>query len=49
MIESADRTGRRWNTVGVSPNIIDASVDALSDSISWKLMREGVPVAAVAA
>jgi 2-isopropylmalate synthase len=43
MIESADRKGHRWNTVGVSANIIDASVDALSDSISWKLMAEGVP------
>lgn len=46
MIESADGQGRRWDTVGVSPNIIDASLDALSDSITWKLMREGVPVAA---
>ena len=48
MIESADAEGRRWDTVGVSPNIIDASLDALSDSITWKLMREGVPVAAAA-
>ena len=48
MIESADASGRRWNTVGVSPNIIDASVDALSDSITWKLLKEGVPVAAAA-
>jgi 2-isopropylmalate synthase len=45
MIESADHHGHRWNTVGVSPNIIDASVDALSDSIAWKLMREGATVA----
>jgi len=48
MIESADGQGQRWDTVGVSPNIIDASVDALSDSITWKLLREGVPVAAAA-
>ena len=48
MIESADGHGRRWNTVGVSPNIIDASVDALSDGITWKLLKEGVPVAAAA-
>ncbi len=48
MIESADGEGRRWDTVGVSPNIIDASLDALSDSITWKLMREGVPAAAAA-
>ena len=48
MIESADSTGRRWDTVGVSPNIIDASLDALSDSITWKLLKEGVPVAMAA-
>jgi 2-isopropylmalate synthase len=48
LIESADRQGRRWSTVGVSPNIIDASLDALSDSIAWKLMKEGVPVPAAA-
>ena len=46
MIESADSGGRRWNTVGVSPNIIDASLDALSDSISWKLMTAGATVGA---
>src|SRR5204863_2546691 len=46
MIESADHNGHRWNTVGVSANIIDASVDALSDSITWKLMVEGVPMGA---
>jgi 2-isopropylmalate synthase len=40
MIESAH--GRqRWTTVGVSPNIIDASFSALSDSLSWKLYRDG--------
>jgi 2-isopropylmalate synthase len=27
--------------VGVSPNIIDASFNALNDSISWKLFRDG--------
>jgi len=41
MIESADDTGLRWTTVGVSGNIIDASFDALKDSYRWKLMREG--------
>ncbi|MCH8998427.1 MAG: citramalate synthase [Proteobacteria bacterium] len=44
MIESADRTGRRWTTVGVSPNIIDASFNALHDGITWKLMQEGAEV-----
>jgi 2-isopropylmalate synthase len=41
MIESADHTGLRWTTVGVSENIIDASFNALRDSYRWKLMRDG--------
>jgi 2-isopropylmalate synthase len=41
MIESADKAGRRWTTVGVSTNIIDASFNALHDGITWKLMQEG--------
>jgi 2-isopropylmalate synthase len=41
MIENADTNGRRWTTVGVSPNIIDASFNALHDGITWKLMQEG--------
>ena len=41
MIESADAKGRRWSTVGVSPNIIDASFNALHDAITWKLYRDG--------
>ena len=40
MVESADSTGRRWNTVGVSPNIIDASFNALYDGITWKLLQD---------
>jgi 2-isopropylmalate synthase len=44
MIESADNAGRRWTTVGVSPNIIDASFNALHDGITWKLMQEGAEV-----
>ncbi len=43
MIESADRSGNRWFTVGVSPNIVDASFQALYDSIIYKLMRAGAP------
>ena len=43
LIESADETGERWTTVGVSPNIIDASFEALVDSITWKLLKEGAP------
>lgn len=41
LIESADETGERWTTVGVSANIIDASFQALVDSITYKLVREG--------
>ncbi|MCH9808794.1 MAG: citramalate synthase [Alphaproteobacteria bacterium] len=42
LVESHDRgTGDRWLTVGVSPNIIDASFEALVDSINYKLMKDG--------
>jgi 2-isopropylmalate synthase len=37
MIESMDQAGNRWATVGVSPNIVDASFEALLDSITYKL------------
>lgn len=43
MIESADDRGRRWFTVGVSPNIVDASFQALIDSITYKLFHDGAP------
>ena len=43
LIESQDETGQRWTTVGVSPNIIDASFQALMDSIVYKLVRAGAP------
>ena len=43
LIESADETGERWTTVGVSPNIIDASFQALMDSIIYKLVKSGAP------
>jgi 2-isopropylmalate synthase len=41
LIESADEKGERWTTVGVSPNIIDASFEALMDSIVYKLVKSG--------
>ena len=41
MIESADASGHRWSTVGVSTNIIDASYNALRDAIVYKLYKEG--------
>jgi 2-isopropylmalate synthase len=43
LIESTDEQGERWTTVGVSPNIIDASFQALMDSIVYKLVRSGAP------
>jgi len=41
LIESADANGSRWSTIGVSANVIDASFNALHDSITWKLFRDG--------
>jgi len=41
LIDSEDGQGRRWSTVGVSANIVDASFQALLDAINWKLIREG--------
>ncbi|MGR3759498.1 citramalate synthase [Roseobacteraceae bacterium NS-SX3] len=43
IIDSEDGKGRRWSTVGVSPNIIDASFEALLDAIRWKLVRDAAP------
>ena len=42
IIDSEDGQGRRWSTVGVSPNIVDASFEALLDAMLWKLVRDGV-------
>ncbi len=46
IIDSEDGQGRRWSTVGVSPNIVDASFEALLDAIQWKLIRDQVEPAA---
>ena len=43
LIESEDETGARWTTVGVSPNIIDASFQALMDSVIYKLVKSNAP------
>lgn len=40
VIDSEDSKGRRWATVGVSANIVDASFEALLDAINWKLVRD---------
>jgi 2-isopropylmalate synthase len=45
IIDSEDSAGRRWSTVGVSANIVDASFEALLDAIIWKLICDvGQPV-----
>jgi 2-isopropylmalate synthase len=43
LIESEDEAGERWTTIGVSPNIIDASFQALMDSIIFKLVKSDAP------
>jgi len=43
LIESEDEKGERWSTVGVSSNIIDASFQALMDSIIFKLVKSAAP------
>ncbi len=43
LIESTDESGDHWTTIGVSPNIIDASFQALMDSIVYKLLKSGAP------
>jgi 2-isopropylmalate synthase len=41
LLESQDSAGNSWTTVGVSSNIIDASFQALLDSLNFKLMKSG--------
>ena len=42
-IESTDSAGKSWFTIGVSPNIIEASFKALIDSLDYKLYKEKAP------
>ena len=42
-IESTDSKGKNWFTIGVSPNIIDASFKALVDSLDYKLFKDKAP------
>ncbi|MDB4827746.1 citramalate synthase [Candidatus Pelagibacter sp.] len=42
-IESIDSKGINWFTIGVSPNIIDASFKALVDSLDYKLFKDKAP------
>jgi 2-isopropylmalate synthase len=39
LIESSDKKGNRWYTVGASTNIVEASWQALSDSYEYFLLR----------
>ncbi|HVY52434.1 MAG TPA: citramalate synthase [Devosia sp.] len=39
LVESRDGSGERWTTIGVSANIIDASFEALYESIAYKLLK----------
>ena len=40
VIDSEDAQGRRWATVGVSPNIVDASFEALIEAMQWKSLHD---------
>jgi 2-isopropylmalate synthase len=42
MLECSDPSRRRWTTVGASTNVIEASWQALSDAITYKLWHDGV-------
>jgi 2-isopropylmalate synthase len=42
LIETKD-AGTSWQTVGVGPNIVEASWQALSDGMTYGLLRAGVP------
>ena len=42
LIECEDDNGDRWRSVGLSTNIIDASVMALYDSLTWRLLSLGI-------
>ena len=42
-IESTDSNGKNWFTIGVSPNIIEASFRALVDSLDYKLFKDNAP------
>ena len=45
LIESHDAKGDAWTTVGVSANIIEASFQALMDSVVYKLIKSGAGIA----
>lgn len=42
VVESRDADGELWGTVGVDENVIQASWEALCDSIEYKLCKDGI-------
>ena len=42
VIESSDSKNQSWFTVGISSNIIEASFEALMDSINYKLIKSDI-------
>ncbi|HTN60285.1 MAG TPA: alpha-isopropylmalate synthase regulatory domain-containing protein, partial [Devosia sp.] len=49
LVESRDGSGERWFTIGVSSNIIDASFEALYESITYKLLKAAAAQPKIAA
>ena len=45
IIDFEDEAGRRWATVGVSSNIVDASFEALMAALNWKLVHDDAAAA----
>lgn len=45
LIESSDGANK-WNTVGVSTDVLEAAYRALNDAIEYKLVHDGVPAPA---
>lgn len=46
LVETVDRTGRDWTTVGVHENVVEASWLALVDALGWGLARPGASAGA---
>ena len=40
VLVEADNNNKHWTTIGVSSNIIDASYNAIFDSITYKLFHD---------
>ena len=39
LIETEDKRGKRWSTIGVSENVIDASYNAIAESVTFALLQ----------